>query len=476
MELTARLTLGLLLPWAAGLATLVAFWPPGRRQDWLVALGYGWALGLVLLMLVMRLLAWLGLGFGLASVTLALAMITTAGLVAAGWRQRFRPGGPSAQAAAPLAASRLASICVFIVAAVVILRLAMLGIEIWFGPLYPWDAYTVWAPRARVWHALGDMVPFVTGEAWWRGEGYNAAHPHYSASIPLIQTWMALALDRWDDSLINLPWLLTGGALALAFWGQAHRSVGPVTAAVFVYFLISLPMLGANIAGAGLVDLYVAKGYGLAGIALYEWVRSGERGQLTLAAVGALLCVLAKEVGLIWLVAMSLPVAVWALPAKWRSRAVAGIVLVGIGLWLLAPFVPQWLGVVPQPIELHFRAQALGPFMETMWWHLGWNLLPYATAAALVTVAWQLRQDVPVVVLSAMVIIGSAPLGIIFLFSDFAGAAVDGTGLSRHMLHTVPLHLFLVMVVWSRVSSYPIINGNRGRPATVDTGERPGAG
>jgi hypothetical protein len=97
-----------------------------------------------------------------------------------------------------------------------VLRFALLLLEVTMRPLYPWDAWTQWATKARVWFALKTMVPFVGVPDWFAlpsGTAYYDAAPTYPATVPLSQAWSATLLGRFDDALVNLPWWLT----ALAF-------------------------------------------------------------------------------------------------------------------------------------------------------------------------------------------------------------------------------------------------------------------
>ena len=50
-------------------------------------------------------------------------------------------------------------------------RLVLLGLEVAWQPLYPWDAWIQWATKARVWYELGQIVPFARVEAWLAANG-----------------------------------------------------------------------------------------------------------------------------------------------------------------------------------------------------------------------------------------------------------------------------------------------------------------
>ncbi len=80
-----------------------------------------------------------------------------------------------------------------------------------------------WATKARVWFEYNRIVPFVTKDAWLEMGGagvFTDRHPDYPVTVPLLQVWMNLALGHWDESLMNLPWLLCLIALGSAFYGQ----------------------------------------------------------------------------------------------------------------------------------------------------------------------------------------------------------------------------------------------------------------
>ncbi len=142
----------------------------------------------------------------------------------------------------------------------IVVRVTTLGLEIVWRPLFPWDATTHWATKARVWFEYNRIVPFVTKDAWWEigGAGiFTDLHPHYPVAVPLLQVWMNLALGRWDESLMNLPWLLCLMALGSAFYGQLRAlGLGPVLAIAFVYLLLSMPLLNTHVALAGYADIF----------------------------------------------------------------------------------------------------------------------------------------------------------------------------------------------------------------------------
>ncbi len=92
-------------------------------------------------------------------------------------------------------------------------RFALLAVEVASRPLYPWDAWTQWATKARVWYelrphrAVRARRPSGTRPA---AACYFDASPEYPPTMPLLQVWTCLVLGRWDDVLMNAPWWQIG--------------------------------------------------------------------------------------------------------------------------------------------------------------------------------------------------------------------------------------------------------------------------
>ncbi len=185
------------------------------------------------------------------------------------------------------------------------MRFAGLLLEIVWRPLFPWDAWMQWATKARVWFELGYMAPFVpvrgVGRRGCRA-GLHRPDPGYPGTVPLLQVWSALAIGRWDDALMNVPWFACGVALAFAFYGQVRAwGVSAFLAMVGTYLLMSLPFLNVHVALAGYAELHMAAIYGLAAMAFFLWARDGDARQGWLALVLALALPLIKKPGIFWL-------------------------------------------------------------------------------------------------------------------------------------------------------------------------------
>ena len=261
------------------------------------------------------------------------------------------------------------------------LRLGGLALEIIWRPLFPWDATMNWATKARVWFEHGDLVPFISQAEWLEKgttDAYTDRHHNYPVTIPLLQVWMNLATGHWNESLMNLPWLLGLAGLGLAFYGQLRLSgVSTTLATVFTYFLMSFPLLNSHVALAGYADLFLGAAYCCALMALHNWMQSRQSWLAVLALLFAVLCPLVKNEGVIWALTL-LPAA----SVAFVDRRVAAKLLLMVGLAgiLLALVLPQDLVIAGQKLTYlkpQFTPEAIPALFASVWLHDSWHLFGY---------------------------------------------------------------------------------------------------
>jgi hypothetical protein len=439
---------GLAMPWILGVALILVI-PRGtvtREGSGTVAwaLGCGWFAGAFLLTLWMRALSAAGVPFGV--ITIGVPLVAVAALACwVVWRRDRRAFGRSARAALRvLAGADLAGpvrVAWRALLGWLVLRFAMLLAETVWRPLFPWDAWSHWATKARVWFELKSMVPFVVASEWFQAAGaaYNDANPHYPGTLALLQAWGATVLGRWDDALVNLPWWLTGVAFALAIYGfLAQRGFDALWALVGAWLVVSLPILDAHIALAGYADLPLAAYLTLAALAGWRWTEGRGRDEAALALLFVAACVLTKNPGKIWVLTL-LPGAVVALAPRHGLRvAVAGLAGAIAVLVVLAR-----LDVVLLRYGLHLEFDLpwrglIDAYLVYANWHLLWVGILGA-----VIVGWRhllSRELAPLTLVIAA--------GLLFLFFGFAFTNArlwveDQSTVNRATLHLAPL-----LTVW----------------------------
>ena len=120
----------------------------------------------------------------------------------------------------------------------ILVRLLGLVIEVTQRPLFPWDTWICWGVRGRIWFEHERIIDFVPNSIWWFEQPIDAYAVdcfYYPKTISLIQTWIALALNRWDDIFVNIPWFFCLVALALSFYGQIRLWASSPIDSYYIY-------------------------------------------------------------------------------------------------------------------------------------------------------------------------------------------------------------------------------------------------
>lgn len=438
------LLLALVLPWLLGVVWLRLFWRDPRVGAWQELLGYGYILGALATTGVLRLFSLFHIHFSFAAIALILVLLITLGL----WLGRKIPwrgmGGGFVSMeweTQPDWQKLMFSLLVMLL----FLRFLGLGLEIVWRPLFPWDAWMQWATKARVWYELGWMAPFVSG-ALWLNEAQPLAFtdmvPHYPGTVPLLQVWTALGFGQWDDTVINLPWLLCAVALGFGFYGQARSlGVAPIWSMVFTYFLLSLPFLNVHVALAGYAELLLSTVYCFGVMSFIQWSRTREIRHGVLACLFALSCALIKTPGLMWMVTF--------VPALWVALmprlGLLGVLLAGVtGAVMLK--LGKATSMFPGYVLERDAHPVWEPLLRNLFvmdnWHLLWYLVVLIILMALPKLFNRGVRSATVLIFS-----GVGFLGVVFFYSNAWMWVQDYTTINRAVLHLAPAMLFYVVLL-----------------------------
>jgi hypothetical protein len=467
------LLFGFAVAWGLGVALLATI--AARDADerttgdlpWTI--GCGWFVGAFLLTLWMRVLAQIQVPFGVASIGLPLAAAT--GLLA--WRARtlktVRWNGAFASLTGRNLAGWLRAIWLIILGWLAV-RFALLLTEIVWRPLYPWDAWTQWGTKARVWFELRTMAPFVTASEWLQATGPNVyfdAAPTHPGTVPLLQVWSAILLGRWEDTLVNLPWWLTGVAFAFAIYGYlAREGFEPVMALVGTWLVLSLPILEVHIALAGYADLAMSTYLTLAALWSLRSVRTRRWGDAVIAVLLLAACVVIKNPGKVWVATLVPGVVIAMLPRHGIRIATALFVVAICATLALASAEPVILGYrLHLDFEMPWRA-----LFDAYFAFGNWHLLWYGVIAVAVLARRHLlsRELAPY---TAIVAAGLMFLLFGFAFTNARVWVEDQSTVNRATLHLAPL-----AVIWMLLSFRAWARDLPWRPAAItDAQEAAGA-
>jgi hypothetical protein len=430
-------------------------------------LGYGFLVGILALTLFMRGVDLLGMR--LSAVVLILPLLLLACALAAAYLARPKPLGGVWITSTYLALPAWQKLLVVLFLVAITIRIGGFWLEVSWRPLFPWDAYMHWATKAKVWADARALLPFVHYDAWLAlGSTYvfTDNHPDYPITTPLLQTWMSVILGRWDDALVNLPWVLLLVAGVSLLFGQARRNgIGPLPSALFCYLLVSMPIVNLQTVLAGYADVFLGIFYLAAITALYQWLctQDWRDGLLALILVSA--CPMIKNEGLFWLLSFLPALAVRFLPRRrlpFFMAAGAGLTVVTL---MVVPKELEVAGHTLAELRLDFRAEAVLPLLESLFvfanWHLLFWLLSALLVGSLAANFWtQASWPMPLLAVGAALVVAVALFFALFLFTDYASAAVRHTSGTRHMLQLAPALLFFSMLLWRNLHSNAAHNGS----------------
>jgi hypothetical protein len=355
--------------------------------------------------------------------------------------------------------SRALRLLWWLLLALIVARLLLIGEEASLRPVFPWDAWSAWATKPKTWFLLGHREPYVPMLEWLsdpQAPLRTAAAWRYPELLAWVQLWFASAAGAWNEPLVDLAWCGALAAFALAAYGY-WRGMGlpPWIAMALVYALVSLPLIDAHVALAGYADLWLGLTLGLALLAWTRWLMRRERGQWVIA-IGIALCLpLLKLEGAVWLAAFAVVVALDLVPRRWRWRAVLAAiglaVLVGV---LLSMLDTGPLHIGPDGIDVvgfgHFAlgwhsvgSAMIASLLTLPNWHLLWYVLPL-----LLIVRWRrFRNERSARLLGLLLLFDFAFLFVLFFFTDAGAWAQDYTSANRLILQLVPSVFVLASVL-----------------------------
>ncbi len=465
---TIGLIASVVLPWLVGTALCARMSRRAEPGAWAWRLGYGYVLGLLLATLVLRGMSAAGMPFHFLGAAAILLSVGALGIVPWSAMLRRRPRG---DATAPLAAPppdhashtgaappRTASgaapasgaekLLIGALLGLLVLHAATILLELLARPLYPWDAWAQWATKAKVWTAMGRMVPFVSPGEWLKQPGLHAftdAAAHYPGTVPLFQVWTAIGLGRWDEALVNLPWFGLWTALVLAAYSHARAwSLGAVGAVAVAFAVGSLPFVNVHAMLAGYADLPQAVVFALAAMATLAWTRTRALHHAVTAVLCAFACPFIKQPGIVWVATLA-P----ALLVTWQRRVGLRIVAIGAAAAavLLVVLARTEVVILGYRLQLEFRPVG-APLASNLFLYGNWNLLFWLFPPALIF-GWRRVVSVEWLPLTLTIAAGMAFLFVVFFFTSASAWVEDMTTVNRAVLHLAPLIAFFIATLFA---------------------------
>ena len=329
--------------------------------------------------------------------------------------------------------------------------------------IYPWDAFTTWMYRAKVWVLNDEMLNFQGVNQWLQSGGLGYALPasHYPPSVSAVAAFSSALSSGWDDQSASMPWFFAMLAIGSMMFGVCKQSgLATLPSLAVLYLLISLPIVGMHGVLAGYADLWMVGTSGMGLAALLLWTQKRQRGAL---AIGTVLLVVGpcfKTEGWIWLGMGMLFILIHTLWHQRRYAAlfcVMAILLAGfrlqsvnfgaLGLWGIHE---ETIHIGPLGQYLLRPYNALPKYFEMIFLRSNFHLLGtlYLLALALLTfINW--RASVTHWLMGALIICSQ---WVIFGLSSYSLYAETGTAINRLLLQFLPVFVLTIAMAWKVVT------------------------
>lgn len=450
------LIVAIFLPAFMGFAWLHLLW---NNSHWTARVGYGYMLGVFILTSILQLWGEAGLPLNFFVINALMLSLT---ILPVGWAVYLRSNFRYEIGYSTFNAT-WQKVMWLLLLAVLAIRFGQILQEIILRPLYPWDAWMNWAPKAKTWFALEEIVPFVSPYLWatheFSANVYTLGNPdawRYPPLVPLLQMWTAIGMGHWVDNLVNIPWAMCLMALGFSFYGQGRMlGIKPHVVLLAVCLLFSLPFVATHAALAGYADIWLACYFGLAGMAFINWSQTGDYRQAILLIIFAIACTQTKIPGLAW-AAIFIPASLFVfLPKRWGYLLIIAVLggwwifqfgkmSINIGDLILTPTYISIPSIGSYSIEFHNVSKEfyINGLLWGSWNVFWWLLIVVVPVFFVLTIRYE-----NLLAPNALVALALFLIYVIFFYTKHYLAAIDGTTINRAIFHIVPLLLYYVMYV-----------------------------
>ena len=269
-------------------------------------------------------------------------------------------------------------------------------------PIFPWDAWSAWSVKAKVWLGLGHYVDFVSFNEWLEAgdpQLYVNEAWRYPEGLALYQLWLTQLNGTWDDRVAMLPWLGMWVAANLAFYhGMRALDAGRVFSIGAVLVVLTTPIIAVQIALPGYMDVWLGVCLLSATVWAAVFLRDSCWRNAAIALLVLALAVAIKLEGSLWAAVVLASVGMARLSERGRQRVYLALPVL-ILVWLVAggfsfeifgtpiivtrdlinlPYIGRVALSVSNPTPALTQA-----FFVLPNWNLLWYILPFAVIVAL---------------------------------------------------------------------------------------------
>jgi len=416
---------------------------PHTRFGRLEILVLGYALGTGLISGAMFLLSLLGLNLSIIFDILLIGSAIAATILI--WRRKsFGPQLVKIKTKWPVDKKKI--ILIIILLLWMAIQIIFIATESWLKPIVQYDAVATWSLKAKIFFTHHQLIlnshsPYFLGTHL----------PQYPLHLPLLETWQALSLGRFQDSAIKIVWPLYYLGLIIIFGFNLLRHSSLLKTIIFTFFLGTLPLLVYH-AGYDYADLILA--FYLLATLIYFWRGAIEDNHqyYYLAGVFAALSVWTKNEGLFLalIIILSWLIYLWT-RRRFKLKLLIPILLFIVLLlpWLIFKAICRLgLGNIDSVWQLGWHPQVLPIIFAHLVGTIDWNIWWLIFVVSLITFWRKLwtRENL----LLFLSVVGT--LGfylVLYLFTPNANYVASGMIDQRNLLTIAPLGIFYVGLLFS---------------------------
>jgi hypothetical protein len=212
------------------------------------------------------------------------------------------------------------------------LFLGLLALDLWYQPLWAYDSWTFWTPRAHGLYALDGL-----DTRWFTSvDMLGGARRGYPLLLPAIEA-AGFRFTGYEPWLLDLQSLLFLLGLVVAIYQVAAGRARALVLAAALFMLVAAPSTASQLAGAE-ADIPLAVLVAAAGTCIVLWLESREPATLFVAAVLSAGAVATKLEGPIFVGALFIALAA----CVWRQSRRDSAAVLGVLVLVLAVGVLPW--------------------------------------------------------------------------------------------------------------------------------------
>ena len=321
-------------------------------------------------------------------------------------------------------------------------------------PLTPWDSWSAWVAKSKIWHVFGIDQVIVSLPKWFEIAGSMTNQTaHYPDGLSLLYLFNT-GFFGWNESALNSIYPAMFIALLLMFYGNIKLLINEKYAQVCLVVLATLPFVNTHIVLAGYADIWIATFLVIVLFNLQLYILKKEKSSLLIACVFLLLMLMFKQEAIVWTIVLAVA-AILSIMSHSRRRATYFTLFFMIIIWYfidginfdlsVGKFVlTPSLIVIPGLGEFSLTfVNSMPAWIEAMFysknWHLLWYFLPI-----MIYLSFKLRGNNLLILPSLFLFFAFLFLFVLFNMTYASKFAISFTSLNRIILHVVPVYIYFI--------------------------------